>query len=189
MEKQSIYHYGKSQLAEEQDHILAAKKDPAAFAPLYRAYHERIFLFVLKRVESEELASDITSQVFLKALNKIGKYENRGLPFGSWLFRIARNEIYDQYAASKIELVLSVETSGLKNMISEFGEDEKLDTGPLYNALSGLNTEETELIELRFFEERPFKEIAEILDITENNAKVKTYRLLEKLKKILQNER
>ena len=48
-----------------------------------------------------------------------------------------------------------------------------------------LPEDELQLIEMRFFEKRSFKEIGEILEITENNAKVKTYRILEKLKKII----
>ena len=55
----------------------------------------------------------------------------------------------------------------------------------LIQSLDDLKPDDILLIELRFFEERPFKEIADILEITESNAKVKTYRLLEKLKKIM----
>jgi RNA polymerase sigma-70 factor (ECF subfamily) len=51
--------------------------------------------------------------------------------------------------------------------------------------LDNLKDADLQLIELRFFEHRPFKEIAEILDMTESNAKVKTYRILERLKKRL----
>ena len=52
-----------------------------------------------------------------------------------------------------------------------------------------LKPDELTLIELRFFEQRPFKEIAEILDITESNAKVKTYRILERLRKWMQGQK
>ena len=52
-------------------------------------------------------------------------------------------------------------------------------------AVAQLEEEDLQLVEMRFMEKRPFKEVAEILGITENNAKVKLYRALEKLKKIL----
>ena len=55
----------------------------------------------------------------------------------------------------------------------------------LVQALDGLKGHELDLIEMRFFEQRSFREIAELLDMTENNAKVKTYRILERLKKKL----
>ncbi|MBL7885021.1 MAG: sigma-70 family RNA polymerase sigma factor, partial [Bacteroidia bacterium] len=55
----------------------------------------------------------------------------------------------------------------------------------IVSIISELPEDELQLIEMRFFEKRAFKEIGEILNITENNAKVKTYRIIEKLKKIV----
>ncbi|MGZ4035941.1 MAG: RNA polymerase sigma factor [Bacteroidia bacterium] len=185
----TAYHQSKEQILLEQDLIKAAKKDASKFDTLYKKYYEQIFLFILKRVESEDTAADITSQVFLKALTNLSKYKEMGLPFSSWLFRIARNEVYDLYHQNKIEMVVSLESNGVWKIIKEIGEDEKQDHTHLNLALEALADDEMELIELRFFEKRHFKEIAEILDITENNAKVKTYRILDKLKKILKNER
>ena len=188
-ENVSTYHVSKEQIGQEEELIRAAKKDSSKFDLLYKKYYEQIFLFILRRVESEDTAADITSQVFLKALTNLSKYKEIGLPFSSWLFRIARNELYDLYKQNKIEMVVSVESKGMWEMISEIGEDEKEDYTKLYMALADLTSDEMEMIELRFFEKLPFKEVGEILDITENNAKVRTYRILEKLKTILKNER
>jgi len=94
------------------------------------------------------------------------------------------------HSANKIKLVVSVESEGVWNMISEIGEEKNQeDFSGLYKVLKKLSESELELIELRFFEKRPFQEISEILEITENNAKVKTYRILDKLKILMQNER
>jgi RNA polymerase sigma-70 factor, ECF subfamily len=183
------YHQSQEQLATDAAQIRAAQKDTAQFAVLYKKYYEQIFLFILKRVETEDLAADITSQVFLKALTNLSKYKDMGLPFSSWLFRIARNELYDMHAHNKIELVVSTEKKGVTEMISEMGEEEPADYSNLYEVLEKLDDEDMELIELRFFEKRPFKEIAEILEMTENNAKVRTYRILDKLKNWLKNEK
>jgi RNA polymerase sigma-70 factor (ECF subfamily) len=183
------YHQSKEQIDQEMILILEAKKDSSRFSVLYKKYYPQIFLFVLKRVTSETAAADITSQVFLKALVNLGKYRNLGLPFSSWLFRIARNAIYDLYQQNKIEMVVSLEKSSVQKMISEMGVEEKQDYNDLHVALESLEDDEMELVELRFFESRPFKEVAEILDITENNAKVRTYRVLDKLKKFLKHER
>ena len=189
-EVSSTYHYSKERITGEEGLIREAKRDPARFDALYNSYYERIFLFVLKRVETEDIAADITSQVFLKALTNLHKYKAIGLPFGSWLYRIARNELYDQNAKNKLELVVSVESKGVWNMISEIGEEKKAeDYTRLHIALGLLPNDEMELIELRFFEKRAFREISEILEITENNAKVKTYRIFNKLKKLMKNER
>lgn len=188
-ESVSTYHLSKEQIEQEQELIKEAKKDASKFSVLYKKYYEQIFLFIIKRVESEDTAADITSQVFLKALTNLSKYKEIGLPFSSWLFRIARNEVYDLYHHNKVEMVVSLESKGVCKIITEIGENEKEDYTKLNMALELLADDEMELIELRFFETRQFKEIGEILDITENNAKVKTYRILDKLKKLLKNER
>jgi len=171
----------------EADLIKEVQNDTSKFELLYKKYFEQIFLFALKRVESEDIAADIASQVFLKALSNISKYKDMGFPFSSWLYRICRNEIYDLHKKNKIQLVLSIETTGISKMVSEIGEKSKEDYEDLHKALEYLDDDEVELIELRFFEQRPFKEIGEILEITENNAKVKTYRILDKLKNTMSN--
>ncbi|MFY9310559.1 MAG: RNA polymerase sigma factor [Bacteroidia bacterium] len=184
------YHYSKERIGKEQELVREAQNNPDRFDVLYNNYYEQIFLFILKRVETEDIAADVTSQVFLKALTNIHKYKSVGLPFGSWLYRIARNELYDQHFKNRLELVVSVESKGVWNMIAEIGEEKREeDYTRLHAALGMLTNEDMELIELRFFEKRQFKEIAEILELTENNAKVKTYRILDKLKKLLKNER
>lgn len=184
------YHFSKERISREEELIREAKEDPSKFDVLYNNYYEQIFLFILKRVETEDIAADVTSQVFLKALTNLHKYKALGLPFGSWLYRIARNELYDQHLKNNLELVVSVESKGVWSMIAEIRDEKKEeDYTRLHIALGMLVNEEMELIELRFFEKRGFKEIAEILEMTENNAKVKTYRILDKLKKLLKNER
>lgn len=175
-------------LIDEEALINGAKQNSKNFDKLYDKYFEQIFLFILKRVQTNEIASDITSQVFLKALQNISKFKFVGILFSSWLYRIARNEIYDQHKKNNIHLVLSIETKGVKRMAQEMVEEQtEQDFSELYKALKVLKEEDLELIELRFFEDKPFKEIGEILEMTENNAKVKTYRVLDKLKTHFKN--
>ena len=185
----AIYHQTKEEIHSEESMILSAQKDPSRFDVLYKKYFEQIWYFIAKRVETNEITDDITSQVFLKALTKISSYRNMGLPFSSWLFRIARNEVYNYCNDHTLGMIVSAETGGVRKMISEMDAGEKEDHSGLYAALEKLDDDDMELIELRFFEQRAFKEIGEILDITENNAKVRTYRILDKLKTLLKNER
>src|SRR5688572_30356328 len=80
-------------LSDEEIEIREAKADPALFRPLYDRYYERIFKFLYQRLDEKEDAFDLCSQVFLKALTNLGKYRSVGVPFSSWLYRIARNEL------------------------------------------------------------------------------------------------
>ena len=190
MNTASAYHHTHDQIIKEANLIDLAKSDPSKFTPLYNRYHEQIFLFVLKRVATLDIAADVTSQVFLKVLLNIKKYNNINLPFASWLYRIARNEVYDLYQKNKIEMVVSLEQQDIVDIAAEILEDGVEESlVKMKIALQQLPENELELIELRFFEKRHFKEIGQVLDLSENNAKVKTYRVLEKLKKIMQNGR
>lgn len=168
----------------EKKQIEDSKTDPQCFEPLYLKYHSRILKFVYKRVESFDDCKEITSIVFSKALLNLPKYEDRGFPFSSWLYRIAINEINLFYRQSKKTRVISLDDKTVKNLAEESESINKDLLASLQKALLYLSEEELNLIELRYFEERPFSEVGEILEITENNAKVRTYRVLDKLKVI-----
>lgn len=182
----SSYHKTKSQIDEEAQQVEAAKANPESFGVLYEKYHEQIFRYAYQRTGDKEVSFDVTSQIFLKAMTNLHKYESRGLPFGAWLFRIAKSEVYQLFRNNKANRTINVETSQLADLLEEFeedGSDEKRQL--LVEVLREIPEEDVQLIEMRFFEKRPFKEIAEINDITENYAKVKVYRIIEKMKKIV----
>lgn len=167
--------------------VQAAQQNPAYFRPLYDRYFEQIFRFVFKRTADENIANDVCSQVFLKAMQKIDTYTYKGVPFSAWLYRIASNEVAQHFRNTQKNRVVTVEDhtfSDLIDEVSEEGDFEKTRQSMLM-ALQQLKETDMVMIEMRFFEERPFKEIANILNITESNAKVKTYRILEKMKKLM----
>lgn len=168
----------------EQRLIEESKNDPNSFEPLYIKYYEPILKFVYKRMESLDDTRDITSIVFTKALSNISKYKDMGFPFSSWLYRIAINEINMFYRRSKKARIISINDRTIKTIANESdGVDDDL-IAALKKSLLHLSAEELVLIELRFFEERPFSEVGDILNISEGNAKIKTYRVIDKLREI-----
>ncbi len=176
-------------IQEEWHSIQIAQANPAAFRILYDRYFEKIFQFIYNRTQNEELSADICSQVFLKAMQRLKDYTFRGVPFSAWLYRIASNEVAQWYRQTKKVRVVSIEDSNLFSMFEEVLEDDLEKFRPLLiPALEELKEADLEIVEMRFFEQRPFKEIAEVLNITESNAKVRTYRVLERLKKIILNQ-
>lgn len=188
MKEVSTKTVSKAKMQAEWLEIQAAQVNPARFRPLYERYYESMFRFIFKRTADEFLAGDLCAQVFLKAIQKLKDYDFRGVPFSSWLFRIASNEIALYFRQANKQRVIGLEESQIKDMADEM---EVSDTDALLEKmlmhLDELKPTDMELIEMRFFEGRSFKEIAEILDITENNAKVKTYRTLDRLKKKMVN--
>ena len=168
----------------EWEDIQAAQKDAAAFRPLYDRYYEQIFRFVYRRTSDEALSADLCSQVFLKAMQKIHNYTFKGVPFSAWLYRIASNEVTQHYRNSQKNRIVSIQEARLEEMteeIDDFDYDKQRNT--LLTALNTLPQDDMQIIELRFFEQRSFKEVGQILGITENNAKTRTYRVLAKIKR------
>ena len=185
----TTYHVTEKQLKDEELCIKEALNNIAAFEPLYNFYYERVLGFVYMRVDSKDVAYDITADVFHKALENLKKYQFRGLPFSSWLFRIALNEIGTMYRKQKVRQTVSIESDGLPELYSEafdsaqspYGNEEETDK-QLMNAIQTLDENEVQLVQMKYFEKMSFKEIAEVLELEEGAMKMKLYRALEKLK-------
>lgn len=172
-------------LEEERIQIENAKKNPEKFGPLYRKYYEAIFRYVYKRMDDLDTVEDVTSMVFVKALTNIQKFEFRGIPFSSWLFRIAKSELNQAFRDKKGERTVRLDKVIIGHVMDElFEDDSEKNRSKLLKALTRLKSDQLELVEMRFFEKRSFREIGEVLGMTENNAKVKTFRVINKLKQI-----
>ncbi len=176
-------------MQDEWSQVQAAQRNPALFRPLYDRYYEPIFQFIFNRTADAGLSGDICSQVFLKALQRLEDYAYRGVPFSAWLFRIASNEVAQHYRQTKKNRVVCIDEVSIREVLEELDEDEfEKNRSVMLSSLEELKEDDLEIIELRFFEQRPFKEIADLLGITESNAKVRTYRVLERMKKLMQKK-
>ncbi|MDD5189821.1 MAG: RNA polymerase sigma factor [Dehalococcoidales bacterium] len=183
---------------EERNLVEATKKNPQAFGLIYDAYYRNIFGYIQRRTGSVLVAQEITSDVFCKALDNIGQYKWRGIPFGAWLYRIAAHEIADRYRKehrkhkTMINLtndddddsyVLRREACQAQDEMQKY--DGYLD---LHKALTQLPLKYQEVLTLRFFEGMQFKEIGIILGKPENSVKTITRRGLFRLKEVLEDK-
>jgi RNA polymerase sigma-70 factor (ECF subfamily) len=167
-------------------YIEKAKENKKFFGFLYEKYFEQIYLFIFKKIQEEDTTGDICSRTFLKAMTKLNTYEDRGFPFSSWLYRIASNEVNQHFRKTKKQLIVEVDENSLRSLVSELATDDKESQLQLVlTELEKLSLEKSQLIELRYFEGRSFKEIASIFALSEANAKMKVYRIIETLKKAL----
>ncbi len=172
-----------AEIRDEYEILKRSRTHPMAFGELYEKYFERIFNFIFRQTDDEALTGDLTSQTFLIALNNASKFEFRGVPVSAWFYRIASNEVNKHYRKKKRTNVFSIEEVQMKKLIQR-GEDD-LDEEliqKLVTYLKELPTEMLKVLELRFFEDKDFKEIAFILEISESGAKMRTYRALDRLR-------
>jgi RNA polymerase sigma-70 factor (ECF subfamily) len=174
-------------LKKEWELIKASHTDPRFFEALYHKHYNQVFRFVYSRTRLKELAADITADVFLKALLNLKTYNFQGTPFIAWLIRIALNEVAQYYRKTAKARVVAIDDNHLAFFLKEIDTlPQKENLELVAKLLEHLEMEEVNLIELRIFEARAFKEIGDILGITENNAKVRFYRIIDKLKKVYQ---
>ncbi len=181
-------------LKAEKELIKKAQKDPEVFAKLYDEYYSKIFGYILKRVANFEIAQDITSETFFKALRNLWQFRWRNIPFSAWLYRVASNEIANYFRKNRYLVSLEIlrdeqgfEPVAIHNPETEFLEaQEKLkqhqDFLMIQEKISKLPIKEQEVITLRFFEKKKIKEISEILGKKQGTIKSLLHRGLEKLK-------
>lgn len=186
MTETSIYHRTEAEIESEAKVIDESKKDPQKFEPLYNKYFESIYRFVAQRLIDESTADEITAQVFYKALLNIKKYKHQGVPFSAWLYRIATNELNTFFRKNAKQRTVNIDSENLGGLLQDVktADKEHLFVA-MEEAIQTLDPPDLMLLEMRYFENRAFKEIGVILGITENNAKVKLYRILDKIKKKL----
>jgi RNA polymerase sigma-70 factor (ECF subfamily) len=182
-------------LSEEEELIKQAQRSPDAFARLYDQYYPRIFGYVLRRTANLEVAQDITSETFFKALKKLWQFQWRNISFSPWLYKIASNEINQHFRKAEYRKSVSLEElqeKGLELLASHDPESELIaaqeelqqhqDFLEIQAKIVRLPAKYQEVIALKFFEKKQIKEIAEILGKREGTIKSLLHRAVEKLR-------
>lgn len=175
---------------EEKDLVNQAKNDPQAFAALYDQYYPQIFGYILKRTANLETTKDITSETFFKALKKLWQFRWQNVPFSSWLYRIAGNEIINYYrkngrqAVALEEIAEPADANDLSEEIMAAEEElqRHQDFLVVQKKIVTLAVKYQEVVTLRFLERKKIKEISKILGKKEGTVKSLLSRALEKLK-------
>lgn len=158
--------------------------DTTAFGPLYDSYIQDIYRFVSYRVSKKEIAEDLTSQIFLKALEKISSYKVGRGNFRSWLYQITRNSIIDFYRQNKT-------TENIEDVILSDNEKSKnqIEINIMYHEvqryLKKLTQDQQEIIILRVWENLNYTEIASILGKSEASCKMNFSRGIKELRTLM----
>jgi RNA polymerase sigma-70 factor, ECF subfamily len=167
--------------ADERLLVEAAQRDPSRFAALYERHFERVYAYVVHRVRNRDVAEDVTSEVFHKALAGLRRYEWRGAPFGAWLIRIAANAVIDRSKRAAREVV---DTDRLPEGTTDPEPDALLvDRWALaFRMVEELPADQRTVIVERYVEERSIREVAERLQKSEGAIKQLQFRALQTLR-------
>jgi len=164
----------------------AKRGDTAAFGLIFDVYAGPIHRFIASRVNRPSDAEDLTQLVFVKALEALPRYEARGIPFGGWLFRLARNAIIDQIRTRREHLSLvAVTTRESEEASPEAMASLRDDLDRVAVALRDLTDDQREVIELRFFAGLSVAEAAEAMGRQEGTIRGLQFRAVGALRRSL----
>jgi RNA polymerase sigma-70 factor (ECF subfamily) len=160
-----------------------------SFPAYYSTFFEKIYRYIFFRVGREkELAEDMTSDIFLKAYESFENFDH-DKSFSVWIYKIAHNHLVDHYRKARKEIVpLEDAENELKtdeNPVSYI--DLKFDLEQISLALQSMQEKQKEMIILKYFNDLQNKEIAEILGIKEEHARVLQHRAISALKSKITN--
>ena len=165
----------------------AIKGDESAFSLLYDEYFNKVYRYVVTQVGNQTEAEDLTQEVFIKALHAIGSYKQKGAPFASWLFRIARNNIIDFWRKQK-----GKKTTSIDEAASLASEDDPVDmterrseAALLADALKLIPQAQKEVVSLRFVSGLSIAEVAQVLGKKEGTVKALQFNGMVSMRKIL----
>lgn len=175
-------------LEAEQELVRGAQQGKQeSFGTLYDHYLPRIYRYILAKVSRREETEDLVHEVFLSAWQNIVRYRERGLPFSSWLYRIARNRVIDYYRLRKPQIGIDlIDPDAIKLATTiETEMDTALAWSRVKTAMEELGEAEQEILILRFVDDMSPHEIAAILGKSEGAVRVMQHRAIQTLKNIV----
>ncbi|WP_447952178.1 RNA polymerase sigma factor [Chryseobacterium koreense] len=168
----------------------AKNKDQKAQTRLINAHWVDVFSFVLKKVQDENVADEITVSVFSKVLAKLDLFDPN-FQFKTWILTIAQNSVIDYWRKKSRENEDSTDNfDDFKNHFARSPEElliSEEEQKQITSVIESLDSNYQDIIRLRFFEERSIKEIAEELNLTVANTKVRIMRAKKVLAELLKN--
>lgn len=180
----------KDEVAAEWELVRRAQQfDNDAVRGLYETYYPKIYNYAFMQMGDVHSAEDLASDVMLKMIESINKFSFRGLPFGAWVFRIARNRLIDLHRRRKrrgeVDLSETL-TTALAN--PQVLAERALERGQLQVALKHLTDEQRQVIVLKFIEGFDNRSVGKIMGRSEGAVKSLQHRALGALRRILHHE-
>ena len=175
----------------EQTLIRAAQQgNSKAFAEIYRAYVDNIFRYIYYKVESTAMAEDLTAEVFLRMLEGLPTYEDRGTPLLVWLYRIAHARVVDHYRRTQRagdqedieEADPSIEDDADVPLMAQYKYEQ------VRSAIRSLTDGQRQVIIMRFVEGHNLETTARLLNKTIDSIKAMQYRALQALGQALRRQ-
>jgi RNA polymerase sigma-70 factor (ECF subfamily) len=174
-----------SSLTDDEILVKAIAGDKEAFGFLYERYVGRIYTYIYYRTGNMHDAEDLTARVFYRAIEHIGRYRQRGVPFSAWLYRIAHNLVANWHRDRQRRQEVSIdEVLNLQEKLDppEVTMLNRMDVERMMKVIQSLSPERQELIILKFVQELSNAEIGRIMRRSEGAIKSLYHRTLLSLR-------
>jgi RNA polymerase sigma-70 factor (ECF subfamily) len=170
--------------------IMISVASEREFIALYDEFFPKIYNFILRTVAFPEVAEDLTSNVFTSALKYIKTKDVEIKNFSAWMYKIATNEVLKYLNSKRKKATLSLDDE--RKQLGNYLVDERSDKTERFarywtvkQALKKLKPEEAVIVEMHFFEDKKYDEMAGILNMKEATIRTRVHRILKKLEKII----
>jgi RNA polymerase sigma-70 factor (ECF subfamily) len=165
------------------------RQNEARLASLYEEYYDRIARYARVHIGDQTEAEDLAGEVFLKALDSLDSYQERGVPMQAWLFRIAHNLVVDHLRRKAKLKTVPIETIPLESNGDPMKLAERnIELERVNQAMTQLTREQREVLRLRLLGGLTSREVGDILQKKESAVREMQRAALEKLRKLLTAE-
>jgi len=162
------------------------KRRESILAGLYEEYYDRIARYVYVRIGNKNDAEDLAGEVFLRALESLKSYKERGVPMQAWLFRIAHNLVVDHLRRMAKRRTIPLDATEIESDMNPVTAAEKnIELEQVVKAMEKLTREQREVLGLRFFGGLTSKEVGGILHKSDGAVREMQRAAIEKLRKVL----
>ncbi len=160
-------------------------QQPLTVEELYKEYYKKVYGYVYLRVKDHAQAEDIASDVFAKIVEKIDTFDSAKACYSTWIYTITKNMVISHFRQHR-------ESEDIEELQIADNSDSPLDFAILNErseivteALKQLSERDRDIIIARYYYDHSFKQIGEMMDMTEANARVTHGRVLKKLKELI----
>ncbi len=150
---------------------------------LFDRYHKRLYNYLVRMTVDRDTAEDLTQNVFVRMIRYRTSYK-QGLKFQSWIYQVARNVFADHYQATRNENRSTMDVERFSDELADANDSLRQEDQErlLIRSLAMLNDEQRELLVLTRFQHLKYEEVAQLLNTTVANIKVKVHRAIGKLR-------
>ena len=161
--------------------VRAKAGDSGAISQIYERYATAIYRYIYYRVGEVELAEDLQADVFLRMLESIHRYEDRGWPISAWLYRIAHDRTVDTMRRRRVRQHVSLDLWGGACEGPEHGVSVQIEYEEVQRLMNDLTDDQRQVIRLRFLADMSIQEVAMRMGRTEGSVKALQHRGLQSL--------